>query len=161
MIIQSDDADTDNDGVADAIDNCPFVANPDQADADGNGVGDACEVRPPIIVAQAQPPIRADGSSMFSRTRWSIPVKFTLFANGAPTCDLPSATIALTRTAGAIPGAISESDFILPSDTGTSFRIDSCQYVYNLTVRLLGPGTYEVDIRINGIVVGSGTFGVR
>ncbi|MBI5960457.1 MAG: thrombospondin type 3 repeat-containing protein [Chloroflexi bacterium] len=34
--------DRDNDGVLDAEDNCPFVANPDQADADNNGVGDAC-----------------------------------------------------------------------------------------------------------------------
>jgi len=36
-------ADTDGDGVADCVDNCPEVANPDQADLDGNGIGDACE----------------------------------------------------------------------------------------------------------------------
>ncbi len=35
--------DGDGDGVLDAIDNCPDVANADQADADGNGIGDACE----------------------------------------------------------------------------------------------------------------------
>ncbi|HVQ40448.1 MAG TPA: thrombospondin type 3 repeat-containing protein, partial [Pyrinomonadaceae bacterium] len=35
-------ADTDADGVPDAIDNCP-TPNPDQADSDGDGVGDACE----------------------------------------------------------------------------------------------------------------------
>ena len=35
--------DTDHDGVLDALDNCPSVANADQADTDGNGVGDACE----------------------------------------------------------------------------------------------------------------------
>jgi VCBS repeat protein/FG-GAP repeat protein/thrombospondin type 3 repeat protein len=37
------DPDDDNDGVADNIDNCPFVANADQADRDGDGVGDACD----------------------------------------------------------------------------------------------------------------------
>jgi len=35
--------DGDNDGVGDARDNCPAVANPDQADADGDGDGDACD----------------------------------------------------------------------------------------------------------------------
>jgi hypothetical protein len=35
--------DADGDGVADAHDNCPFVANRDQADSDGDGVGDACD----------------------------------------------------------------------------------------------------------------------
>jgi hypothetical protein len=34
--------DGDGDGVSDARDNCPLVANRDQADADGDGVGDAC-----------------------------------------------------------------------------------------------------------------------
>ncbi len=35
--------DKDNDGVPDAVDNCPDVANPDQADADHDGIGDACD----------------------------------------------------------------------------------------------------------------------
>jgi hypothetical protein len=35
--------DSDLDGIADAGDNCPGVANGDQADADADGVGDACD----------------------------------------------------------------------------------------------------------------------
>lgn len=35
--------DADHDGIADATDNCPFVANPDQADLDGDGQGNACD----------------------------------------------------------------------------------------------------------------------
>jgi CSLREA domain-containing protein len=38
--------DADGDGVVNAADNCPSVANPDQADADHDGVGDACERGP-------------------------------------------------------------------------------------------------------------------
>ena len=36
-------ADGDGDGVPDAMDNCPTVANPGQADGDGDGKGDACD----------------------------------------------------------------------------------------------------------------------
>jgi hypothetical protein len=36
-------ADSDGDGVCDAIDDCPDVPNPDQTDDDGDGVGDACD----------------------------------------------------------------------------------------------------------------------
>jgi hypothetical protein len=35
--------DTDGDGIPDAQDNCPAIANPGQADTDGDGVGDACD----------------------------------------------------------------------------------------------------------------------
>jgi hypothetical protein len=35
--------DFDRDGIPDALDNCPLIANADQADADGDNVGDACD----------------------------------------------------------------------------------------------------------------------
>jgi hypothetical protein len=35
-------ADSDDDTIGDICDNCPGVVNPDQADADGDGVGDLC-----------------------------------------------------------------------------------------------------------------------
>ena len=38
-----DPDDGDRDGVANAVDNCPSVANPDQSDADADGIGDACD----------------------------------------------------------------------------------------------------------------------
>ena len=38
-----DDADTDADGVYDAIDNCVTTVNSDQADRDSDGVGDVCD----------------------------------------------------------------------------------------------------------------------
>ncbi|MEZ5509565.1 MAG: thrombospondin type 3 repeat-containing protein [Gammaproteobacteria bacterium] len=42
-------ADTDSDGSADNVDNCPVLANANQADSNDNGVGDACEGEPADI----------------------------------------------------------------------------------------------------------------
>ncbi len=35
--------DSEGDGIADEVDNCPAIANPDQADTDSDGMGDACD----------------------------------------------------------------------------------------------------------------------
>jgi hypothetical protein len=93
--------------------------------------------------------------------RGVIPVKFILTDNGSQTCTLPQATIAVTRIAGGPIGGIDESVYSGPSDNGPNFRIDNCQYVYNLNASALGVGTYRVDIIINGQVAGSAIFGLR
>lgn len=36
--------DSDNDGIPDDEDNCPFDHNPDQKDSNGNGIGDICDL---------------------------------------------------------------------------------------------------------------------
>jgi hypothetical protein len=114
----------------------------------------------PAYAAQVQQPINANGTSVFNVRRGVVPVKFTLTQGGVATCALPSATIALTRTAGGTIGAIDEDVYSGPVDTGSNFRIDSCQYVYNLSASALGMGTYQVDIMING-QVGSATFKLK
>ena len=93
--------------------------------------------------------------------RGVVPVKFTLTQNGTPTCALPQATIAVYRTDTAGNEQIDESIYISPADSGSNFRIDNCQYVYNLNSAALGVGTYRVDITINNQVVGSSTFALR
>jgi hypothetical protein len=42
--------DEDGDGVDDACDDCPHVANPAQADGDGDGVGDVCDPNPTLAI---------------------------------------------------------------------------------------------------------------
>jgi hypothetical protein len=115
----------------------------------------------PFYSAQVQQPINPDGSSVFSVRRGVVPVKFTLTLGGVATCALPQATIALTRTAGGTTGAIDESVYVMAADNGSNFRIDGCQYAYNLSSSTLGVGTYRVDIQINGQVVGSATFQLK
>ncbi len=123
----------------------------------------AYEVQPPTpsYAGQVQAPINADGTSTFSVRRGVVPVKFNLTQGGVATCDLPPATIAVTRTAGGIVGEINESVYSGNADTGSNFRISSCQYAYNLNSRALGAGTYRVDILISGQVVGSASFGLN
>ncbi|HXJ36418.1 MAG TPA: thrombospondin type 3 repeat-containing protein [Candidatus Eisenbacteria bacterium] len=41
--------DADGDGLADAADGCPLVADPAQTDGDGDGIGDACDVCPAVF----------------------------------------------------------------------------------------------------------------
>jgi hypothetical protein len=113
-----------------------------------------------VVLPQAfvQQPINPDGSSVFSVKRGVIPVKFTLSQINVAACALPPATIVLTRTAGTMTGTVDESIYLGSADSGPNFRISSCQYVYNLAASALGVGTYQVDILINGVVVGSGFF---
>ena len=88
-------------------------------------------------------------------------MKFTLTLNGVATCNLPPATIAVYRTGTGGNQQIDESVYTGPADNGSNFRIDSCQYVYNLSASALGVGTYEVDVLINNQVVGRAFFALR
>jgi hypothetical protein len=143
-------------GFARTVDN-PSIAN--ASGGDGTDIG-AYEVQPQYA-AQVQQPINADATSVFNVRRGVVPVKFTLTLGGVATCDLPSATIAVYQTATGGNQQIDESVYSGSADTGSNFRIDSCQYVYNLSSSALGPGTYRVDIMINGTVVGNGIFQLK
>jgi hypothetical protein len=117
-------------------------------------------VKPPYQAA-VQYPISGDGSSVFPAKRGVVPVKFDLSAGGRSTCVLPPATISVTRLAGINPGAVNESSYIAPADSGSNFRIEGCQYGYNLNSSALGAGTYRLDITIGGKVVGSASFQLK
>ena len=110
--------------------------------------------------ASVEAPINADGSSNF-KAKGTVPVRFSLALNGAPTCSLPPATISVTRTSGAQTGPINEDTFTFAADNGSNFRIAGCQYTYNLNSKGLGSGTYLVEIKIDGQTVGSATFELR
>jgi probable HAF family extracellular repeat protein len=115
----------------------------------------------PIYKASVQQPINADGSSVFNAKRGVIPVKFAVTQYGTqPSCTLP-ATIAITRTAGGTLGAIDEGIYSMTADSGSNFRIDGCQYIYNLAASSLGVGTYRVDISMNGVMIGHAVFALK
>jgi hypothetical protein len=126
-------------------------------------VGVLINTSPSPYKAFVQQPINADGSSFFKANRGVIPVKFTLTLNDVPTCTLPPAAIAVTRTAGGTLGSVGESTYSMAADSRSNFRIDptACQYIYNLAASSLGVGTYRVDISINGSAVGSAVFALK
>ena len=51
--------DSDGDGVADSVDNCPTISNPSQTDSDGDGIGDDCDDTP-----TGPTPIDSDGDGV-------------------------------------------------------------------------------------------------
>lgn len=85
--------------------------------------------------------------------------------SGSPsaTCNLPAATIKVTKLAGAGPGPVNEPESIQPADNNTNFRVVDCKYMYNLaSSSLSGVGTYKVEAVINGTpAAGAATFHLR
>jgi hypothetical protein len=67
--------DEDGDGIADAYDVCPHVADPTQVDSDGDGVGDACDPHPAMPIDHI---VRFEPFT-------SVPVDLTYFTQGTPT----------------------------------------------------------------------------
>lgn len=89
---------------------------------------------------------------------------FTLASGDAtPTCDLPLATIQITKTSGSPSGLVNEPLTIQPADNNSQFRILDCKYMYNLDASSLsGAGTYKVEAVINGApVAGPAIFDLR
>jgi hypothetical protein len=116
---------------------------------------------PRALAAETQQPVDADGSSSFNAKRGVVPLKFALTENGRATCELPPATLRLTRTGGSSPGPIDESLYTGSPDSGSQFRVTDCQYHYNLSPRPLGPGGYLAEILINGAAAGAARFELK
>jgi hypothetical protein len=115
----------------------------------------------PVWAATVQQPIDADGSSSFTARRGVVPVKFGLTVGGTPTCELPPATISLSRIGTASGPTADENTFLLDADSGPEFDITACSYHYNLATRPLGPGHYQVAVLIDGLEVGAAEFELR
>jgi hypothetical protein len=83
--------------------------------------------------------------------------QFVSSAGGAytATCDLPPATIEVSKNDPVADGDINEAAVQASlADDGNAFRVVDCKYQYVLSIpSLKGSGTYEVQIWINGVHV--------
>lgn len=80
----------------------------------------------------------------------SATVNDNTFTGEETACDLPDAEIRLLNADG------EEVEAASVQGDGPAFREDDCQYIYNLVNP--GPGTWTVEITVEGEVVGSETF---
>lgn len=129
--------------------------------------GAACDIGAfelsPDYSATVLPPINATGPvSTFKARRDQIPVGFSLKLDGVSTCDLPQqAKIRLTKTVGTPPGVVPVAMYQPASETADNFRVVDCKYAYTVSAKLLTAGTYTVELLIDGLSVGSGTFKLK
>jgi hypothetical protein len=124
-------ADLDGDGVLDADDNCPSLANPDQADADRDDRGDPCDCAPTDPGAFAVPAevegLRLDAAGTL---RWDA----GRLAAGAGTTYQVYREIESRRPVGAGPGAVCLASG-LTDETATDGALPALSGAFRYLVR--------------------------
>jgi len=120
--------DRDGDGILNAQDNCPNVANPTQADADGDHHGDACDCNPlnaSVYAIPTEVPAVTLGSDRTTFT-WTVPADaggsataYDLVRSsvrndfaGAPAVCAASGVVGLSATDGSLP-SLSQAGYYL------------------------------------------------
>jgi len=123
----SPSGDSDGDGVADGVDNCPGVANPDQADEDSDALGDACDPCPPFagntdtdgdgVPDQCDPNPASPGDSVVVFDGFNIAPPGTVEVDGSWTFTGGRATVTSSLN------ALAAVTYVPPS--GTKFSVFS------------------------------------
>ncbi|MCX6395046.1 MAG: MBG domain-containing protein [Propionibacteriales bacterium] len=94
-----------------------------------------------------QQPLNADGSSVVKGNA-TVPVKFTLKANGIATTT-PTAYLSYKKLTSTITGDDLETLATTTPTTGNVFLVSSGQYQYNWSTKGLTSGTYRLTITLD------------
>jgi hypothetical protein len=136
--------DEDGDGIPDALDNCPHIANADQADSDGDGVGDVCDPEPAIPrqhIAFFDPlvgdPFMLNDATLFTSTGDALVADGTStaavmvlpLAIGDDLIQVAGSIVALGDISGRQVSMTSTVDTTGPYDYAELFQDDDAHYI--------------------------------
>ncbi|MEQ1759726.1 MAG: MBG domain-containing protein [Vicinamibacterales bacterium] len=113
--------DADGDGVADAVDNCPAVANADQLDSDGDDIGDACDPINPVVITLLSLDHTYDGTpkaAVATTSPVGIAVSLAYAQGGSPVAsptEAGSYDVTATVTQAGYEGTASSTLVIAPA----------------------------------------------
>jgi lysophospholipase L1-like esterase len=93
-------------------------------------------------------PVNADGSSIF-KLGSTVPVKFSLAdANGVPVGSAV-ANLTIAKVTNEVDGTYVEAVSTAAATTGTLFRYDGQQYIFNLNTKGLSTGTWRLKVTLD------------
>lgn len=87
-------------------------------------------------------PMKNDGISVF-KTGSTVPVKFALKGAAGPITDA-TARLSFTKLTSRVEGTYLEATSTAAATTGSLFRYDGSQYIFNWSTKGLAAGTYRV-----------------
>jgi hypothetical protein len=93
-------------------------------------------------------PINPDGSSIF-KLGSTVPVKFALTDADATTVCSAVASLSVAKVSNDVEGTFVEATSTSSATTGSLFRCDGSQYVFNLATKGLTAGTYSLKVSLD------------
>jgi lysophospholipase L1-like esterase len=114
----------------------------------GHSTTKSCTTQVQYMYSGVFQPINADGSSIF-KLGSTVPVKFTLTDSNIATVCNATATLSAAKISNNVEGTFVEATSTSNATTGSLFRCDGQQYIFNLATKGLTTGTYSLKITLD------------
>ena len=100
------------------------------------------------LPVDAREPVNADGTSIF-KLGSTVPVKFSLSDAGGLSVASAVANLTIAQVTNQIDGTYVEAVSTAAATTGTLFRYDGQQYIFNLNTKGLSKGTWRLKVSLD------------